>query len=198
MMADQAQALAPTSTATNVATVATPRPRRTSRHLLNPNGTSTAPFPKFQLGDGSASPTPPVPVSTGSRLRYGETWLQQDHLNEESSPVPESLLVPSLPDGRFVHVFEQVPRAVANVIAFLHGSHELLSFCHASKEMRGLVTTLFDENNAVRDAFLSRIIRGYEPSKTWLNKGIKIDLPDTELLRMLYSESRRALSDFFF
>lgn len=170
------------------------RSRRQSRHMINPTNISStssssssiyAPFPKFQLGDGSASLLAPPLVSTGSRLRFGETWPQQDRLNEEVlDHVPESLLIPTLPEDRFVDAFGQAPRAVATIIALLHGSYELLNFCHASKKMGNLMSALFDNNDAVRDAFLSRIIRGYEPSATWLNKTIRIDLPDTELLRM--------------
>lgn len=63
----------------------------------------------------------------------------------------------------------------------------MLNFVHVSKQMQTLVTSLFEENDVVRDAFLGRCIRGYEPSTssraTWLNKGIKIDLTDLELLR---------------
>jgi len=76
----------------------------------------------------------------------------------------------SLPEGRFVQVFEQVPRAVANVIAFLHGSYGLLSFCHASKEMRTLVTTLFDENDARANAFLSGLYAVMNRQRPGLNK----------------------------
>jgi hypothetical protein len=100
--------------------------------------------------------------------------------------VPAILLETSLPKGRFVQTFRLAPRALANVFARLHGSYELLNFVHVSRQMQTLVTTLFEGNDDVRDAFLGRCIRGYEPSSssraTWLNKGIKIDLTDVELL----------------
>lgn len=172
------------------------RPRRSSRSplipgLSSPSSTSSsyAAFPTLPRMVDLPTPSsqnPPVLSATGSRLRFGENWNDQDAYLT-SSPVPESLLKSTLPNGRFIQSLRAAPRVIAEVIAFLHGPHELLSFCHASKQMRRLVESLFENNDKVRDAYLTRSISGYQPSGSlkgsWLNHAIKIDLTDMELLR---------------
>ena len=170
------------------------RPRRSSRSPLNPNpssppstSSSYAAFPKFHLADlpTPSSQTPPTLSATGSRLKFGESWNDND-IYSSSTFVPESLLTSALPRGRFVQTLRGAPVVVATIIGFLYGSHEVLSFCHASKETRRLVESLFENNDMVHDAFLARSISGYQvsngPKSSWLNRAIKIDLTDLELL----------------
>jgi hypothetical protein len=171
------------------------RARRSSRSPLNP-GLSSAPStpssyvasPGFLSAEmpAASSQNAQIPPSTGSRLRFEENRNDQDTTGT-SNLVPESLLSSTLPEGRFIETFREIPTALAALITFLHGPHELLSFCHVSKEMRDLVEGSFDHEDQVRDAFLLRSISGYQPSTshkaTWLNRAIKIDLTDLELLR---------------
>jgi len=178
------------------------RPRRSSRPLFNSGlasppstASSYAAFPRFQSGETSSQNTPALSMS-GSRLRFGESWNDQDNYGA-SSYFPESLATSQLPDGRFIETFRNTPKAVATVISFLHGPHEVLSFCHVNKQMRQLVESFFDNENPVRDAFLTRSISGYQPSTspkaTWLNRALKIDLTDLELLCQYTTSAPRYL-----
>lgn len=100
--------------------------------------------------------------------------------------VPDTLLKSTLKPGRFVSAFRTTPRLVARIITHLHGSYEVLNLCHVSKEMTKIFETLFETNDEVRDAYLRRVIPDYRPAAwpnpSWLNKSIKIDLMDMELL----------------
>ncbi|CAG8712363.1 3853_t:CDS:2, partial [Acaulospora colombiana] len=197
----------PTSSPTSAADPPPPHPRRVSQHLRaigsehsSPTSSLRGPRPVFHFADvsspGSITP-PPLPPSTANsattnaRPRFGENWNYSSERTFQLNVVPDSLWQPTLAPGKFVAVCREAPRVVANIIGLLFGAYEVLSFCHASKEMRKLVESLFEGNDLVRDAFLVRTIRGFQPSKspnpTWLNHGIKIDLTDLELL--LESES---------
>jgi hypothetical protein len=184
---------------------AAPHQRRISQHLRalgsehsSPASSLRGPRPVFHLGDvssspASTSPPPLLPPSTANsatnmvRPRFGDFRNYSSDRTYQLHFVPESLWQPTLAPGKFVAVCRESPRVVANIISLLYGPHELLSFCHASKEIRTLIESLFEENDAVRDAYLARTIRGFQPSTapnpTWLNHGIKIDLTDLELLR---------------
>ncbi|KAG8773870.1 hypothetical protein FRC15_001711 [Serendipita sp. 397] len=162
---------------------------RVSRHLqgalLHSSSSSNSihtPSLRFHSAEpSSTSPTPGIQAG-GSKLRFAGPWTP----DVKTVSVPSTLLVPNLQPGRFIRAFKSAPRAAARIINYLHGPHEVLTFCHVSKEFRGFMESVFEQNDIVRDVFLMRTVPGYQPSTTanpsWLNKAIKIDLTDIDLL----------------
>ncbi|KAG8829150.1 hypothetical protein FRC17_007051 [Serendipita sp. 399] len=163
---------------------------RASRHLqgafLQTSSSSNSihtPSFRFHSAEPSSSSIPTQGASTaGSKLRFGEIWLPDSNTVQ----IPDVLLTSNLTPERFVEALTNAPRAVARIIGYLDGPYEVLSFCHCNKEFRRFMESLFEQNDLVRDAFLVRTVPGYRPSTaanpSWLNKAIKIDLMDVDLL----------------